>query len=263
MTNNMDFNQSEQCTLDICLASEGLLFGVCDPSPREGGPSWAFERRDIDEALPLAANLVKAFEEWEWLGKPFRRVNILVATRRYALVPLDLFEEGQAENIFYQNHSREANEQICYNIGRNAKVVVLFGVDKSIRACVARQYANAWWYTQAFLLMDYFAMQSRPGDTRKMYACLHPEYMDVFCYDHGDLLLANSYKCRLTPDRIYYLLYIWQTLGFEQERDELHLCGELDDEEALLAGLRDFVRQVFVMNPSTGIDLRAVHEWDD
>jgi len=33
-------------------------------------------------------------------------------------------------------------------------------------------------------------------------------------------------------------------LGFEQERDELHLTGELFDKETLLSELRKFIRQV-------------------
>ena len=86
---------------------------------------------------------------------------------------------------------------------------------------------------------------------------------DVFCYDHGRLLLANSYKCRLVEDRIYYLLYVWQTLSFEQERDELYLCGLLADKDELLSGLREFVRRVFVMNPSRDMDLQAALAFGD
>ncbi len=39
----------------------------------------------------------------------------------------------------------------------------------------------------------------------------------------GQLLLANSFECMQTEDRIYYLLYVWKLLEeFNQERDELH-----------------------------------------
>ena len=59
-------------------------------------------------------------------------------------------------------------------------------------------------------------------------------------------------------DRVYYLLYIWKQLGFEQERDELHLTGDLNDKELLLPELRKFIRQVFIMNPATNLDLQAI-----
>ena len=137
-------------------------------------------------------------------------------------------------------------------------IMLLFGMDKSLRLWLDGQYPEVRYCAQVAPLIEAFAAQSRLGNTRKMFAHLRREYMDVCCYDNGQLLLANSYSCSLTPDRIYYLLYVWQALGFEQERDELHLCGVLDDRDALLSGLREFVRQVFVMNPPQDIDLRSV-----
>ena len=44
----------------------------------------------------------------------------------------------------------------------------------------------------------------------------------------------------------------------EQERDELHLSGQLQAKEYLLSELRRFVRRVFVMNPCENLDLRAI-----
>jgi hypothetical protein len=50
--------------------------------------------------------------------------------------------------------------------------------------------------------------------------------MEVFCFDKGNLLLINSFPCKQTTDRVYYLLYIWQQLNYNQEKDELHLTGK-------------------------------------
>ena len=58
--------------------------------------------------------------------------------------------------------------------------------------------------------------------------------MEVFCFDKGNLLLINSFPCKQTTDHVYYLLYIWQQLNYNQEKDELHLTGKLEDKEELL-----------------------------
>ena len=44
-------------------------------------------------------------------------------------------------------------------------------------------------------------------------------------------------------------LYVWQQLNYNQERDELHLTGILEDKEELLKELRNYLRQVFVISP--------------
>lgn len=39
------------------------------------------------------------------------------------------------------------------------------------------------------------------------------------------------------------------TINYNQEKDELHLTGKLEDKEELLKELRNYLRQVFVINP--------------
>ena len=125
-------------------------------------------------------------------------------------------------------------------------------------AWAAEQYPDVKFYSQASPFIEFFSSKSRLGNNRKMYAHLRKDAVDVYGYERGRLLLANSFECRSTPDRGYYLLYIWNQLGFEQERDELHLTGDLNDKELLLPELRKFIRQVFIMNPATNLDLQAI-----
>ena len=91
-----------------------------------------------------------------------------------------------------------------------------------------------------------------------MYASVRKDAIDIYCFERGQLLLANSFECMQTEDRIYYLLYVWKLLEFNQERDELHLTGTLSDKETLMNELKKFIMQVFIMNPATNIDMQAL-----
>ena len=68
--------------------------------------------------------------------------------------------------------------------------------------------------------------------------------MEVFALDKGKLLLINSFNCKQTSDYIYYLLYVWQQLGYSQEKDSLYLTGKVEAKDSLLAELKRFLRQV-------------------
>ena len=126
----IDFTHSEQYTLTLRLDTDGFAFAVSDPSADKAAPAcedWA-----VDESVSLAANLKRAFAEKDWLARPFRRVNVLMATRRFTLMPLELFEDEQAAEVFYYNHPRWRNEEVRYNILHNNNLVVLFGIDQSV-----------------------------------------------------------------------------------------------------------------------------------
>ena len=91
-----------------------------------------------------------------------------------------------------------------------------------------------------------------------MYATFRKDTIDIYCFERGHLLLANSFSCTHTEDSIYYLLYVWKQMEFNQERDELHLTGILSDKEILMNELKKFILQVFIMNPASNIDIQAL-----
>ena len=46
----------------------------------------------------------------------------MMAGKRFTIVPLELFEEEQAELLFYHNHQKKENETVLYNILRKNNV---------------------------------------------------------------------------------------------------------------------------------------------
>lgn len=255
MIETTDFNKSEQYTLSIRLSTDGFSFSVFNPLDEKG---FSCEDYAINEELPLTANLKEAFAQKAWLTRPFRRVNVLVADKRFTLMPLEFFKEELAETVFYHNHPRHNNETVLYNIRQRNNLAILFTLDQSAHNFLRQQYPNVYFYSQASPLSDFFASKSRLGNSRKMYVHLRREAMDVFCFEYGRLMLGNCLQCSVTADRLYYLLYLWKTLGFDQERDEMHLTGYLADKEQLLPELQKFIRQVFIMNPASNLDLQAI-----
>ena len=134
----------------------------------------------------------------------------------------------------------------------------IFGIDKSAQTFLNEQYPEARFYSQSTPFIDYFSVKSRLGNSKKMYASIRKDGIDIYCFERGHLLLANSFECTHTEDRIYYLLYAWKQLEFNQERDELHLTGILPEKDVLMSELKKFILQVFIMNPATNIDMQAL-----
>ena len=136
--------------------------------------------------------------------------------------------------------------------------MVIFGLDKSTYTFLNEQFPEVRFYSHATPLVEYFSIKSKLGNSRKMYAALRRDTIDIYCFERGHLLLANSFECHQTEDSIYYLLYTWKQLEFDQERDELHFVGTLPDKENLIQEVKKFILQVFIMNPTTNIDIQAL-----
>ena len=251
----IDLTKSKQYTLSIRLGTDGFSFSIYNPIQDN---SLSLIEKEIDTSLSLTANLKNAFHELDFLGYPYKRVNVLMASKRFTMVPLELFEDEPAELLFYHNHQKRENEVVLYNVLKKNNAVVIFGIDKSACTFLKEQFPEVRFYSHSSPLIEYFSIKSKLGNSKKMYASVRNEAIDIYCFERGHLLLANSFECTHTEDRIYYLLYVWKQLEFNQERDELHLTGMLPDKEKLINELKKYILQVFIMNPATNIDMQAL-----
>lgn len=252
ITENIDFSKSEQYTLSIRLSTEGFSFSIFNPI---NDKSVSYISKEIEQSLSLAANVKVAIKELDFLHHPYKRINILLASKRFTLIPMEYFDDDLAEAMFYHNHSKLDNELVLYNTLKKTNIAVAFSIDKSAYQQLSEKFPNAYFYSQATPLCEFFAAKSKFGNSQKMYAYIKNDTLDIFCFDRGRMLFANAFTCKQTQDRVYYLLYVWKQLNFNQERDELHLTGTLEEKEMLTKELKRFLQQLFIINPSSEFNL--------
>ena len=142
----IDFTKSKQYTLSIRLSTDGFSFSIYNPIHDD---SLSIIEKEINASSSLTANLKTLFHESDFLNHPYKRVNIMMAGKRFTIAPLELFEEEQAELLFYHNHQKKENETVLYNILRKNNVAVIFGIDKSAQTFLNEQYPEARFYSQS------------------------------------------------------------------------------------------------------------------
>lgn len=247
---NLDFNMSKHFTLSMRLGSEQFAFSIFNPLDEQ---PLTYILKDVDKNISLPANMKQMFRNNSFLNHPYFKVNVIMDTKRYSMVPFELFEDEAADTLFYCNvpKAEEDTEEVMYNILSKANTVVLFGMDKLIEQLLADEYSNLRFFAHTSPLIEYFATKSLIGNSKKLYAYIKTDAVDIFCYDHGHLLLTNTFLCKSSADILYYILYVWKQLEYEQDRDELHLVGKIADKEKLTSRLKQFVKQIYFVNPKS------------
>lgn len=246
MGKNFDFSLSEQYTLSIRLSTDGFSFSIYNPL---NGSDFFFRSYPVNTQQSMAANVKAFLAGTEGLDLPYKQTNILVHSSRYTPVPLELFEDERMEDLFYQNLPRQNNEIVLCNVLGRSNLVILFSIDKLTHLFLSEHFPKARFFASVSPQLEGLATKSLQGNNRKLYAHLHPESIDVFCFGRGKLLLVNSYTTTTTEDRSYYLLNVWQQLGYSPNDDELHLTGRTPDRDALTGQLRKYLRKVFIIQP--------------
>ena len=254
----IDLNKSEQYTLSIRLSADGFSFYIHHPSKED---EKCYVPYKVDVSYSMTANIKEMLASTEILKHTFKKVNILIESPRFTFVPFDLYEDDHSDTLFYQNFSKIDNETVLCNILGKSNTVLLFGMDKHAHQLLCESFPNARFFASTSPLIEYFTNKSKEGNTRKLYAAFKKSQLEVYAFDRGKLLMTNVFNCKHTADRVYYLLYVWQQLGYNQAKDQLWLANLPTEKDELLTELRKFLQQVItlqVLNPDLPIDIQTL-----
>ena len=250
-------SNSNQYILSIRLSADGFYFALLNPKAKENGDSSTHFIYKVDESLSFTANLKQAIDELEWLNYAYKEVNFVIATQRFTLVPLDFFEDEQAEIIFYHNFHHIDNELVEFNILKKSNAVVLYGIDKALLTLLYKQFPEAQVKAQATLLIEHLIKKNYHVSQHQMLCSTAKGSITIAAMEHHNILCCNSFNCQHMADRLYYILYSWKQLGMNQLSDELLLADNVSEADELKHELERYVSNIILVSPNFDIETAA------
>lgn len=228
-------------SLSIRIATDGLSF--CVYSPAESQP-YTYRKWKMNHLVSLAANLKAALTNEPMLQQLYKRVNVLVASPQYTTLPLVEFNRESISDIFSFVFPTSEPQHVSYNLLRHSGVAIIFGLDKVVHQLIIDDFPHARFYAAASTLIEHLGEKSLIGIGKHLFAYLHDKEMSLYAFDQGRMLLSNSYSVGNTDDCQYYLLQVWQQLGFEQLSDKLSIITDEQETCPLTERMRYFIKNV-------------------
>lgn len=233
-------DNSGKYILSIRLWSGGLSFSGYNPSESE---NLFYRVVGFDRTKPFISSLKEFFFENEFLAYTYKRVNVLFVSPRYTLVPDELFPETAYKQLYDLAFS-EPERHCLYNKLKDEPVELLFGMDDDVYEFCSRSVINPRFVHHMVPLLSLWKRQSMARLPRQCFVMLHPNMMDVAVYEHGKLLLANSYTFSQPEDILYYILYVWKQTGMDQQKDQLRISGETVLRNNMTGLLRTYLQYI-------------------
>ena len=259
-TCKFDLSNLRQHTLSIRLSADGFSFFVYNPEERNNS---FYRVYPVNSQRSMAANVKLFLNDVQELKAPYRQVNLLIHSMRYTTVPLELFDDDDIELIFYQTFPKMNNEIVMCNVLNGSNIAILFSLDKLAHVFLSEFFPKARFLAAVSPQLELFGDKARKRSNRVLYANLHPESIDVFCFDKGKLLLVNSFVCQDVSDCCFYLLGVWKQCVFDAGSDELYLSGSKTEREELAEVLRKYIRSVVIINSSMEFVVSGLREREE
>lgn len=248
MTETTNINKS----LSIRLCTNGLSFCVYQPG---SDTPFIYKVHDMNHTISLAANVKEALMTEPLLKEQYKRVNVLVSTTELTTVPVAYFAAEDIDDVFKLNFPKSQPQHVSYNVLRRSGVSLVFGIDRNVYQLILDDFPRARFYASASTLIEFFAARAVADTQHSMYVYLHEKEMTLYAFHEGRVLMVNSYSVNTIDDMQYYILNVWQQLGFNQLDDCLFIVGDNDSRESLAEKIKYFLKNVSLIDRS--VDFRG------
>ncbi len=209
--------------------------------------SIVYEPYVVKSGVSIAANLREAFKTSDLLLQAPPRVQLMLDTD-VLLVPVDLFSEQTMDDMLHHAFPLTEPDATCYNVVPDLNCVALFAINRDLRLVVDDHFSDVQIIAAASPVWRHLHQRSYTGASRKLYGYFHERRLDVFCFQQNRFRFFNSYEAGRSHDALYFLLYVWRQLQLSAVDDELHIAGDVPEQEWLMAQLRRYLSRVFTVN---------------
>lgn len=258
LTKNM--NQNNELTPSSAVAPRVVIRVGLDTMsfllPHEDG-KVEYSPYSVRNGVSMAANLRQAFREAEIIAGCSDRVLLSVASP-VALVPIDEYMDSDGFDIDLVYNSTflgYEHEARVANVIPELNCVAVFSVNKDLKMVVEDRFKDVRIQNVMQPVWSHLYKSSQLIDQRrKLYGYFHDRHIDIFSFQQRRFRFQNTFDATRAHDALYYILFVWKQLAFDNEEDELHLVGSTEHMEWLLTKLKTYVRRVYTINPSADLN---------
>lgn len=245
-----------QARLTIRVSNNALSFSVVD---REAEHQVVYEPYTVKSGVSMAANLRQAFKESTLLQRGYNKVRAYIDTP-ILIIPVEEFHEEDIVGLYQHAFTGHDSDAILYRVQPTLNVVAIFSINKDLKLVIEDNFNDVRFTPILQPVWNYLHQRSFTGVYRKLYAYFHDKKLDIFSFEKNRFKFFNSFKAPHSKDALYFMLYVWKQLGFDQQTDELHLVGDIPDREWLLYNTKLYIRRTFCLNPSAEFNRAPITE---
>lgn len=176
------------------------------------------------------------------------------------LVPIEEFHEEDIDVLYQHAFNSHNSDAILYRVQPELNAVAVFPINKDLKMVVEDNFKDVRFTPIMQPMWHYLHHRSFTGIHRKLYVYFHDKKLDVFGFEKNRFKFFNSFNAEHAKDALYFILYVWKQLGFNQMQDELHVSGNVPDKDWFLYNTKLYIKKTFILNPAAEFNRAPITE---
>ena len=233
-----DLNLTNTYHLSIQASLDGFLFSILDPSRGKflGLKQYAYQ--NLQSENELCSQIQKVLKEDPLLQHAYSGVACIYPDTRSTLLPAALFDRTHLKTYFEFNHPLKDLDELHFNYLKRVDAYLIFPMFHEIANLYLSSWVNASFFHPVTMLSEEALGRSGGPSVNIQFFGRH---FDILVSEGQALKLHNSFTYRSEEDLLYFILFVFDKLGLDQEGTPVFLSGSIDK----FSGQPSFLRRYF------------------
>jgi len=250
----MQYDNMTNQRLVIRISRNSLSFAAVNT---EGNGQIDFEPYTLNPGISMAANMREAFRTQPMLQTAYGRVLVMIDTPTL-MTPIELFHEEEQRTLYLHSYEGHEQDEIAHTVLPDLNCMAIFSVNRDLKLVLDDHFTQPTFIAAIAPVWRYLHQRSYVGVREKLFAYFHDRHMEVFSYGQNRFKFCNTFEAHDAHDALYFLLYTWKQISLQADRDEMHLVGDIYEQEWLTGELQKYIKRVYTINPSGDFNRSAV-----
>lgn len=208
-----------------------------------------YEPYIVKSGMSIAANLREALKGASLTQTGIRKALVMIDAP-ILLVPVELFEESKVREMYEHSFPSKEQTHVLYNVLPDLNAVATYAINKDLKLVLDDNFNDMKIIPTLSPVWRHLHKRSFTGARQKLYGYFHDNRLDIFSYQQNRFKFYNQFDATHVHDALYFLVYVWKQLLLNPEHDELHLVGDVPQQEWFVDELRKYLQKVYVINPA-------------
>jgi hypothetical protein len=251
----LDINSTENYELSVQVSPEGLSYCLLDTIRNKYVLLRSFEAEDNNYFN--GSKIDELITKDDFLIKKYKKTNILMPSRKFTLIPSQLYDPGKKDEYFLFNHINEDGSLLLSNKTFDPDAFIIFSVVKSIYDVLTGRYPGVLPFHHTKPLLSHIAHCRKSVNGNYIHLHVEKEFFNLLIFNQEILKFCNSFNYRNINDILYYVLNTFKNLEIKQE-ETIHLSGQTEKYDDLSSAFSVYVRNLKFNEPSGNFNFSYV-----
>ena len=243
----LDINSTENYEISIELSLDSLSFCILDTIRNKFILLRSFQPEN--NRCYTCEEISEIISKDDFLTKKYKKVNIVVPSSKFTLIPSPLFDPGKKDEYFSFNHTSPESSIILNNKLNDPDSFLVYALSLPLNNLLKTLWPGVHPFHHLKPLIDHISGIRRNSGDNYIHIHVERDFFNLIYYDNNTLKFCNSFNYRNISDILYYIMNLFKSMNIKQE-ETVWLSGQTEQFDDLYSNLAMYIRTVKFTVPS-------------